>query len=130
MNLEHLALNVTDPLAAADWYCKHLGLRIVSSSAGDPPSAFVADTNGMMIELYRRDETPILPFETLEPLTLHIALATSDAERSRQALIAAGCSPVGEIEKTPRGDRLAFVRDPWGVVLQLAQRAAAIGRGA
>ena len=43
-----------------------------------------------------------------------------DAERQR--LVAAGASLDGDIDERANGDRLAFLRDPWGYTIQLVQR--------
>jgi glyoxylase I family protein len=37
-------------------------------------------------------------------------------------LVAAGATHVAPIDVTPAGDRLTFLRDPWQVAIQLAQR--------
>ena len=29
---EHVAINVTDPVAMADWYCENLGMKIILKS--------------------------------------------------------------------------------------------------
>ena len=47
----------------------------------------------------------------------------SSAANSRDRLIAVGATPVGEITENAAGDRFAMLRDPWGLALQLAQRA-------
>ena len=31
MDIEHFAINVKDPRAMADWYVRHLGLRVLRS---------------------------------------------------------------------------------------------------
>ena len=36
MNVEHIALNVPDPVAMADWYLDHLGMKLARS--GPPPA--------------------------------------------------------------------------------------------
>ena len=38
MTLEHLALNVPDPTAAAAWYAENLGLRVAKVIPGAPLS--------------------------------------------------------------------------------------------
>ena len=52
-----------------------------------------------------------------------VAFAAADVEATRARLIEAGAMPVGEVVVTPAGDRFAMLRDPWGVSLQLCQRA-------
>jgi glyoxylase I family protein len=43
-------------------------------------------------------------------------------EGERERLIQAGATPDGEINNTPSGDKLCFLRDPWNVTVQLVQR--------
>jgi catechol 2,3-dioxygenase-like lactoylglutathione lyase family enzyme len=53
MKIEHVAFNVADPVAMAQWYEKNLGMRTVRS--GGPPvnARFVADASGsVLIEIY------------------------------------------------------------------------------
>ena len=50
---EHIAINVGDPIAVADWYCKNLGMKV--KFEGGPPNniRFISDSCGrMMFELY------------------------------------------------------------------------------
>ena len=38
-------------------------------------------------------------------------------------LLAAGAKTAGDVTLTPSGDEMTFLRDPWGVALQLVKRA-------
>jgi uncharacterized glyoxalase superfamily protein PhnB len=85
---------------------------------------FIADGTGqVMIELYNNNEGPIPDYAKQHPLTLHIALVSENVAADRERLIAAGATPVGEPKQTPAGDILAMLRDPWGLAIQLCQRA-------
>ena len=53
---------------------------------------------------------------------LHVAFFVTNAEAERTRLVAAGAKSFSE-ETAPDGTRLMFLRDPWGVPLQLCQRA-------
>jgi glyoxylase I family protein len=123
MKLEHVAFLVLDPAAVAAWYVKHLGMKVVR--VGDPPgnARFLADDAGAsVLEIYQGTLT--LPdYAAMDPLLLHIAFAAEDVPATRARLIAAGAKPVGEVTATSSGDQLAMLRDPWGLALQLAQRA-------
>ena len=123
MKIEHFALNVPRPGAMADWYCKHLGMTI--ARRGDPKTEtlFLADENGLMIELYNDPREPHFPASTFGTQIWHLALLAGDMEADHKRLVAAGCTAVGQINTTPVGDQLAFVRDPFGFVLQLVKRA-------
>lgn len=58
----------------------------------------------------------------MDPLVLHIGLECSDVDGTRQKLLDAGASDAGGILVTPAGDRLAMLRDPWGMAIQLCCR--------
>lgn len=125
MKLEHVALLVADPPSMARWYVTHLGMRIVKSSDDAPGFArFLADADGASIlETYASDVHVVPDYRALDPALLHVAFATAEIASVRERLVAAGATPVGEITENSAGDRFAMLRDPWGLALQLAQRA-------
>ena len=43
-------------------------------------------------------------------------------EAARGRLVTAGAKLDGDIDTTPSGDKLAFLRDPWGYTIQLVER--------
>lgn len=127
MKIEHVAFNVPDAVKAAQWYVEHLGMRIVRSSNESPYIHFVADSAGqMMLELSSNPAAPTPDYATMHPVSLHIACVVDDIEATKARLVAAGATLDGETATTPAGDQLAFVRDPWGVTLQLAKRVKAL----
>ncbi|MBN1360197.1 MAG: VOC family protein [Sedimentisphaerales bacterium] len=122
---EHLGLNVRDPVNAAQWYADHLGMRIVRQ--GPPPAnaRFLADRAGhMMMELYTNPPDAVPDYAATDPLLLHVAFMVDDVDSVCKRLIAAGATPVGEAFSTPEGDRIAVLRDPWGLAIQFVKRAA------
>ncbi len=121
MKIEHLAFNVQDPPAVADWYVENLGMKIVK--AGDPPISvrFLADDGGNMIEIYHNDAAPMTDYSTQDPLTLHLAFLADDCAATRDRLLQAGATSAGDMFEVG-GDILAMLRDPWGFAIQLAQR--------
>jgi glyoxylase I family protein len=122
LNLEHIALNVADPVAMAAWYVKNLGMRIVRQSTVAPYIHFLADAAGRsVIEVYSNDADPFPDYASMHPLRLHVAFATSDPDGSRAALEAAGATFVDEMKRDD-GTRLVMLRDPWGLALQLCKR--------
>jgi len=130
MNIEHVAFNVPDPVALAEWYTRHLGMRVVRSVTGPPHTRFLADESGRtVLEVYRQTRAPVPDYPTQEPLVLHIAFTTPDVRAARDKLLAAGATAVGEIEITSGGDEMAWLRDPWGLALQLVKRASPLLAG-
>jgi glyoxylase I family protein len=122
LNLEHVALNVSDPAAMAAWYVEHLGMRIVRQSSVAPFIHFIADAAGRtVIEVYSNAVDPIPDYVSMHPFRLHVAFATPDPDASRAALVAAGASVVDD-QTREDGTRLIMLRDPWGLALQLCKR--------
>lgn len=123
MFLEHVALNVPDAQAAAAWYARHLGMRVVRADGASPFIHFLADEGGSMLELYSNPAAPTPDYAAHHPVTLHLAFLSQAIEDDRERLVAAGAELEGDIDVTPTGDRIAFLRDPWGLAFQLVTRA-------
>lgn len=123
MKFEHVALNVPAPCEMARWYADSLGFRILRQSDTGTCTHFLGDDSGRVcLELYRNPAAPIPEYATQPPLVFHFAVATDDTKHLRARLVAAGASLLAE-ETLPDGSVLAMLRDPWGVALQLCQRA-------
>ena len=122
MKLEHVAINVPEPAAMAQWLVDNLGMRIVLATDESPYMHFVSDDAGGMFELYNNPTAPIPDYASMNHFTLHFAFASSDIEADVQRLIEAGATADGEITTTPTGDKLAFLRSPWQVAIQFVQR--------
>lgn len=124
MKLEHIAFNVPDPVAMADWYVQHLGMRIVRAADSPNPVRFMVVSSGsVLIEIYRNSKAPIPDYTGMDPLVIHLAFESPDVEADCTRLAAAGASVVDAPFTSGAGDRLAMLRDPWGVALQLVHRA-------
>lgn len=123
MRIEHVALNVPDAVAMAEWYVRHLGMRIVRKIDTAPHIHFLADaSDSTVIEIYTNAADSVPDYGSMHPLRFHVAFAAEDPDAARAALLAAGASFVEE-QRFPDGSRLMMLRDPWGLPLQLARRA-------
>ena len=123
MKLEHFALNVSEPDRTAQWYVDHFHMEIVMAGRSAPFIHFLTDKDRMsMIEFYRNDDASVPDYGSMDPLTFHIAFSVENIKTVITDLTAAGASPAGDIAVTPAGDQLAFIRDPWGVPIQLVCR--------
>lgn len=124
MYIEHIALNVADPVAVAEWYRRNLGLKVVRRVPGDTQTHFVADAAGrVVLEFYHQAKAPVPDYFGMDPMVLHVAFAVDDMNAERQRLLLAGATAVGEVTSTATGDELAMLRDPWGLCVQLVRRA-------
>ena len=123
LNVEHIAWNVSEPAAMAAWYVDHLGMRIVRRLATPPYIHFLADANGrVVIEVYSNPVDPVPDYASMHPMRFHLAFAANEPDAARAALVAAGATFVDE-QSLADGSRLLMLRDPWGLALQLCNRA-------
>ena len=124
IRLEHVALNVADPVKMAQWYAEHLDMKVMRE--GPPPvnMRFLADSQGnMMLELYHNPPDAVPDYASMDPLLLHVAFLVDDVDAIRNRLMAAGATPAADVTVTPAGDKLAMLRDPWGLAIQFVNRA-------
>ncbi len=124
MIIEHIALNVPEPELMAAWYLEELNLKMAREVIEPAYMAFLADDAGQtVLELYHNPEGEIPDFASMSVYSFHIALKVDDISAEIERLIKAGAAFAAPIEDRPNGDRLGFVRDPWGITLQLVERA-------
>jgi catechol 2,3-dioxygenase-like lactoylglutathione lyase family enzyme len=121
MKIEHVAFNVADPVAVADWYSKHCGLRVVRHIPQPAQTHFLADGDSTVLEIYNNPADQVPDYRNMNPLLFHLALASTDPDADAKRLIAAGATYVEEV-RTPDGSHLMMMRDPFGVALQLCKR--------
>jgi|TARA_B110000438_G_scaffold23222_1_gene21227 catechol 2,3-dioxygenase-like lactoylglutathione lyase family enzyme len=122
MKLEHVALNVSDPIAMAKWYCEHIGLSIVRSSEEAPFAHFLTDeSRDSMIEIYCNPPDAVPDYASLDPLVVHLAFTSEDPIADKARLEKAGATFALET-RTNTGGHLVMIRDPWGLCVQLCKR--------
>ena len=123
MYMEHMAILVDDPLAVAEWYSAHLGMKVVRE--GPPPThmTFLMDAAGRsMVEIYAKDDLETPDYASMHHSLLHLAFFCEDVHADRQRLIDAGATAVMDVSQNDRGDDMSMVRDPWGLAIQLLRR--------
>jgi glyoxylase I family protein len=124
MKLEHVAIQVPDPAAMADWYVEHLGCSVARQTGEPAFGRFLKDGAGAsMIEIYRNPRAAVPDYPHMNPLVLHLAFSSDDPGADRDRLVAAGATLVADVTTSTDGDWLVMLRDPWGVPLQLVRRA-------
>ena len=123
MKIEHVAFNVSDPVAMGRWYVEHLGMKVNRRTVEPPYAHFLADDSGtVMIEIYGNDAAAVPDYAANDPLMLHLAFVSNDQAADVKRLVAAGATLIGEVVVAPNGDELAMLRDPWGFAIQLVKR--------
>ena len=124
MKIEHFAYQVEHAGESADWYCANLGFSIKRSSDAPVPVRFLADETGqVMIEIYNNPTVTTPDYGSMDPLLLHMAFVCDKVPETVEKLVAAGATLVSGPEVTGMGDELAMLRDPWGLAIQLCNRA-------
>jgi len=123
MKFEHFAINVPDARATARWQVDHLGFTLLRQQAEAPYTTFLADDTGRVtIELYSNPAAPYPDYPNQSPLVFHLALAVTNARAEQARLEKAGATWFADVTP-PDGSLLVMMRDPWGVPVQLCQRA-------
>jgi glyoxylase I family protein len=124
IRFEHIALNVSKPIEMAKWYAENLGMRIIQEGPAPINARFIADRGGhLLFELYTNPPDSVPDYASMNPLLLHLAFMVENVDAVCTHLIGAGATLVGETTVTPSGDRIATLRDPWGLSLQFVTRA-------
>jgi catechol 2,3-dioxygenase-like lactoylglutathione lyase family enzyme len=122
MKMEHVALNVSDPVAMAAWYKEHLGFEIAKSLTTPPYTTFLRESSGtMMIEIYCNPPDQVPSYFEMNPLQLHLAFVSEDPEADKSRLLSAGATLANDAH-LPDGSHLITLRDPWGLAIQLCKR--------
>ena len=123
MRLEHIAFNVNDPAALAAWYVANLDMALVRSFDEPPFIHFLSDSaSKSLIEVYSNPLGEVIDYAAQHAVAFHLAFAVDDMDATRERLVAAGARLDGDIDHRANGDKLAFLRDPWGYPIQLVQR--------
>jgi uncharacterized glyoxalase superfamily protein PhnB len=121
--MEHFAINVADSRVKAKWYTENLNMVIMRDGNAPTYGMFIADAGkNMMYELYQQKDYPVVDFSAVSHQSFHIAFMVDDLEATKDLLLAAGAKVVEDIKKTPSGDSVLMLRDPWDQPIQFVKR--------
>jgi catechol 2,3-dioxygenase-like lactoylglutathione lyase family enzyme len=124
MHIEHVALQVSDPAAMAQWYVDHLGCSIARSGGAPGFIHFLKDATGhSMLEIYTNPRCTVPDYASMDVMLVHVAFYSDDPRADRDRLVKAGATIAEDHIVTPAGDEMLILRDPWGLALQLVKRA-------
>lgn len=125
MKLEHLALIMEDPIAAAKWYSDNLGFTIIKEMDQSPFAHFIVDySKKMLLEIFLLPDKEIPDYRKVDPAIMHLGFSVDNIEEKFQDLVSNGAIVVNEISTSGTGDKIAMLRDPWGIPIQLIKRSA------
>ncbi len=125
LRLGWVIVYVDDPAAAADFYVTTFGLR---SEFAAPDGSYAQLDTGMTKLAFASYALGEKNFEggvlraaaTGPPPNVEITLVAEDVDAAHAAALAAGCLPLAPPQDKPHGQRVAYVRDPFGTLLELA----------
>ena len=127
MEYLHTMVRVTDLDASLDWYCKKFGLvetRRLDSEAGRYTLVFLAAPGD--VERAKASKTPLVELTyNWDPEKYdggrnfgHLAYQVDDIYGTCQTLMDAGVT----INRPPRDGRMAFVKSPDGISIEILQK--------
>jgi lactoylglutathione lyase/glyoxylase I family protein len=130
--IHHLALRVPDAEGSKRWFVEKLDFRVVCEwPMGEHRCAWLRSPgeNGFIIEIVGGNSPEPNPeFETVEE-TLefggyhHVSIEVRSVAEALAELGRRGVRTVGDpFDVIPIGRRVAFVADPWGNMVELAER--------
>lgn len=123
LRLGFVIVYVDDPPAAADFYERVFGLK----------KEFVAGTEYAQLDTGptrlgfanyalgdKNFEGGVRRAQPDQPHNVEIALVHDDVDAAYERALNEGCTALAEPEDKPQGQRVAYVRDPFGTLLELA----------
>lgn len=117
--LEHFAIYGKDSTALKDFYVEAMGMRVALESGGDPPGYFLADDQGVALEIIGR---PAGEPGVNQRWVCHVAFWVDDLDAARAGLESRGIVFETETVVDTEAMKTAFFRDPEGNRCQIIWR--------
>jgi lactoylglutathione lyase len=119
MRLGWVIAYVDDPPAAAEFYERTFGLDVEFVAPG---GSYAQLDTGAAYTLGEKNFDGGVRRAGLDgpPPNVEITLVHEDVEAAYARALEAGCAPLAEPEDKPQGQRVAYVRDPFGTLVELA----------
>ena len=125
LSIDHPAIACYDVHRQIDWYCTHLGMRVLARSESSAIIGYDDSTHaGAMIELMPARDQGFKPeiIPRFCPGLRHLALRVKNFDAAYRRLAAAGIQFLGEPGAALGGGRIISFRDPEGNELQIVER--------
>jgi lactoylglutathione lyase len=125
MRLGWVIAYVDDPPAAADFYERTFGLKTEFVAPGGSFAQLDTGPTKLAFASYELGDKNFpggvrRAGTDGQPPNVEITLVHDDVEAAYAAAIEAGCASLAAPEDKPQGQRVAYVRDPFGTLLELA----------
>ena len=128
VGFEHVGMTASNADATIDFYCGLLGLRLALRKAQGNGEMLFLDAGGGMLEIAVPADAPVSRSRDVPPGEAgmrHLTLAYADVDAKLAELEAAGVSVLErprDAHNTEMVRRVAFVRDPDGIIVELVER--------
>lgn len=121
--IEHIAFNVSDSPAKSKWFVDNLNMIIMREGKAPSYGMFIADQiKSVMFEFYQHTDSPVIDFNKISHMTLHVAFSVSDINSLKEILLSNAAILVDDVYKTSSGDSVMNLRDAFGLPLQFVNR--------
>jgi glyoxylase I family protein len=122
--IEHFAVFAQDAVSLKDFYVQSFGMKVVLESGGDPPGFFLADDQGVALEIIGR---PAGQSNVNQRWVCHVAFWVDDVPATQAALERQGLVFETETAVDNEAMKTAFFRDPEGNRCQIIWRKRRLG---
>jgi glyoxylase I family protein len=122
--LEHFAIYAADSTTLKDFYVTALGMTVALASGGDPPGYFLADEQGMALEIIGRPPGEV---NVNQRWVCHVAFWVDDVAARKADLERRGINFETETAADTESIKTVFFRDPEGNRCQLIWRRRGLG---
>lgn len=124
LTLGWVIVYVEDPAAASAFYAETFGLHPEFASPDNTYAQLDTGATKLAFAAYSLSDRNFpggvrRPLAGEPPANVEITLVTEDVDAAHAVALAAGCADLASPEDKAHGQRVAFVRDPFGTLLEL-----------
>jgi lactoylglutathione lyase len=125
LTLGYVIVYVDDPPAASDFYQQTFGLKAEFAAPDGTYAQLDTGPTRLAFAAYSLGEQNFTGGVRRAgtdgpPTNVEVALVTDDVDAAYARALEAGCEGLATPKDEPRGQRVAWVRDPFGTLLELA----------
>jgi lactoylglutathione lyase len=125
MTLGWVIVYVDDPPTVADFYERVFGLRVEFKVPSGEYAQLDTGSTKLAFATYALGEHNFAggvrrPESDGQPFNVELALVHEDVDGAYAHALQAGCSALSAPQDKPQGQRVAYLRDPFGTLVELA----------
>jgi predicted enzyme related to lactoylglutathione lyase len=124
LQLGWVIVYVDAPREASEFYAQAFGLKPEFESADGAYAQLATGPTRLAFTSYQQGEHNFAGGVARnngggQPVNVEITLVANDVDAAFDKAVASGCTPLAEPKDEPRGQRVAWVRDPFGTLVEL-----------